>query len=378
MALALLGGLVIRRFRPAIAPLVQRATLLGLGLLPPLAMLPDSVRALRIFRETGGRYNDKGTLIRTHRDLLTVLRDVVRPKLPHGSAVQTHASAAWGWEHFWAAQAPSRGASAVPAAAADPPDPLWLGRASGLPAEFQQKVASEAQVRVYGDVWVVDRRNPPAELQAYAIEEQEPGALAWFAYGALEPRYQIGQRPDPFLTWEWRLHLDQAATRPAREPGSPGELRILHNAAIDAGDAARAARLRARLQPLLDRRVHVAFTRDVRLIGVRTIASVQPRLELWFEAGGPLSGDLGFEVRSRVVRAAPFSLIPADPVERRMAWPPSIAPALWRKGFLYTQQVVLNHRIGVEQYTGFWVGRDRGSVPLRLDGKPSTLLLELH
>jgi hypothetical protein len=37
-----------------------------------------------------------------------------------------------------------------------------------------------------------------------------------------------------------------------------------------------------------------------------------------------------------------------------MAFPPRIPTQLWRSGFLYEMDVVLNHRIGVERYWGAW------------------------
>ena len=375
-----LGGFVcwaVRRFRPERAALAGTVTLGVVGLIPPLLMLPDSVRALSIFRATGGRYNDKGTLIRTHRDMLTVLRDVVRRRLPHGSSVLAHGSATWGWEHYWAAEAPSRSSSALPAPAPAAADPIWIGRASGMSADFQKQLALAAHVRIYGDVWLVDRREPSAPLDAYAMLEHEPRGFSWLIYGALEPRYEIAARPDPFATWEWRTHLGVPSPAPNAEPGTPNELRIAHNAAIESGDATRTSALRQKIDRSLEPGPKTSFSNGVTLLGVRRIGGVQPRLELWFEATGPLP-DGRFEVHSRVVRAATWSLIPADPVERRMAWPPSLPPALWRPGQLYTQSFVLYHRIGVEHYTGRWFGRDRASTPSRLDGRPSTLLLELN
>ena len=78
--------------------------------------------------------------------------------------------------------------------------------------------------------------------------------------------------------------------------------------------------------------------------------------------------DATFHVRSTMVAPEKASLMPIDPTYREMAFPPSIPTRLWRAGFIYKVDAVLNHRIGVERYWGAWAG------PRRLDGQPQTNL----
>src|SRR5262249_10048993 len=91
-----------RRLRPEGLPAAAAWTTLALGLVPAVVMAPDGVRSLWVWRRTGGRYDDRGTLIRSHIDLLVVLKDIVKPATLPGTVLNVGASANWGWEHQWA------------------------------------------------------------------------------------------------------------------------------------------------------------------------------------------------------------------------------------------------------------------------------------
>jgi hypothetical protein len=60
-----------------------------------------------------------------------------------------------------------------------------------------------------------------------------------------------------------------------------------------------------------------------------------------------------------------------------MAYPPRIPTKLWRPGFVYMTDAVLNHRIGRERYWGHWRSRGGSSAPSRVDGQPQTTLVTL-
>jgi hypothetical protein len=110
----------------------------------------------------------------------------------------------------------------------------------------------------------------------------------------------------------------------------------------------------------------------VRLLGVRLVKGVQPRVESWFECTGPFTADAAFNVRSSVEARAPFSLIPPDTIDREMAFSPPLPTKLWRPGFIYKTVTVLNHRIGRERYDGYWAGG--GVLPHRTDQEKLTRL----
>jgi hypothetical protein len=252
--------------------------------------------------------------------------------------------------------------------------PFWVARGSGLLSDDQRRISAAAHVRIFGDTWVVDQREPAAPLDAYSLNEREPTALEWLIFGGTEPTRSIGGLPDPWLTWEWRTHLGQRADLPAGEPITIDQMRIAHNMAVDRGDTAAAQGWRARIEAQLDRSVGAPFDQALRLVGVRVTQGVQPRVESWFECGAPIPSEAFFQVRSTVERRASWSLIPPDLTDREMAWPASLPTRLWRAHWLYVAEAVLNHRIGVERYWGYWTSRDVGSTPRRMDGQAETTL----
>jgi hypothetical protein len=188
----------------------------------------------------------------------------------------------------------------------------------------------------------------------------------------------VSATPDPWRTWEWRVHVGQAADVPTGTPRTLEEMRIAHNVAVASGDEAGAKRWREQVLQALTGGVSASFTRGVELVGTRVTGEAQPRVECWFEVTGeqPL-GELTFAIRSTVEARAPLSLVPPDPVDREMAGPPPISTRLWRPHFLYVTDAVLDHRIGRERYTGRFRSREATPAPERVDGTPQTTLVVL-
>ncbi len=368
---------VTRRVARDRAQAVGSAVGLALGLMPPLAMAHDGVKSLWVWRRTGGRYNDSGSLIRSEIDLLTVLRQVVMPHTKRGTFIDIHPSLGWGWENLWTYQGDTM-TVATPAAGnvRDRSRPFWVVRPSAIGADEQRRIANLAHVRVYGDVWVVDQRDRPAPVDAYSMNEREPNPFEWLVFGGTEPVRRAGDAPDRWRTWEWRTHLGQPASPPAGKPGTLDEERVAYNVAVAAGDEAGAARIREHIEGQLNRSTAATFAGGVRLIGTRVTGGVRPRVESWFECTEPM-GDATFAVRSKVEERGAFSLIPPDPIDREMAFAPSLPTKLWKPRFLYMTDAVLNHRIGRERYTGRWQTRDGSPPPRRADGQAETTLTVL-
>jgi hypothetical protein len=366
------AGWLARRAGSPRAGTIAAVTTLVVGLAPSLAMAHDGVTSLWVWRRTSGRYDDRGTLIRSGVDLLTVVKDVAVPRSVRGSRMDAHPSADWYWDAEWAyeglgtpARAPTIGAP--PATT----HPFWISRASGLSSDEQRHIAQTAHVRVYGDTWLVDQREPAGLLDAFSMNEREPNPLEWLYYGGTERIRRIGAQPDPWLTWEWRVHLGQDALTPTANPVTLDEQRIAHNVAVAAHDEAGAQKWLAQIESKLDRSKATEFEGGLRLLGVRLVGGVEPRVESWFLATKAPPGDGSFRVRSTIVARAPLSLIPVPKTEREMAYPPSMPTKLWREGFLYKTETILNHRIGRERYAGRWEG---GWAPHRVDGLPDTTL----
>jgi 4-amino-4-deoxy-L-arabinose transferase-like glycosyltransferase len=375
-------GWLARRIRAGRTDRGKVAALVGLavGLLPVVAMAHDGVASLWVWRRTGGRYDEHGSLIRSHVDLLYVIEEVILPQTRRGTPIDAHRSAQWGWEFQWKAQAVGNAVDTPAVGAADVANhPFWIARASGLTGDEQRRIASAAHVRIYGDAWVVDQRERPAPVDAYALNEREPNPWEWLVYGGTEPVRSLGPAPDPWLTWEWRIHLGQPASVPVGEPATLDEMRIAHNVAVAGSDTDSAQRWQKAIEAALDRSVATGYTGGIELVGVRVLDGVEPRVESWFEvSGGQPLGEASFNVRSTIEARNPLSLIPPDPTDREMAFPPRLPTKLWRPGFLYTSDAVLDHRIGRERYWGRWRPRDGSVAPQRLDGRPETTLALLR
>ena len=355
------------------------AATLAAGMLPVVMMVHDGVASLWVWRRTGGRYDENGKMFRDQLDAVEVVKQVVVPRTARGMRIDAHPSFKWGWEFLWAFQGQADVAATPKAgSAAVATHPFWIARASALSSEEQKKIAASAHVRIWGDVWLVDQREPPAPVEAFAVVEREPNALEWLFESGVDPVRRMGTTPDPWLTWEWRVHLGQDAQSPRGEPGDIDEMRIAHNAAIERGDQAAAEVWRERLESQLDRTVETAFEGGVRLIGVRVTRGVQPRVESWFECTGQVPGDAFFHVKATMEARAPLSLIPADPTEREVAWQPTTPTRLWRRGYIYKTDAAADHRIGRERYWGYWMPIDSASPPHRPDGRLQTNLAILR
>jgi hypothetical protein len=379
--LAALGGSTLAWIARALAPRRTPAALaagltLAFGLAPTVAMVPDGVRSLWVWRRTGGKYDE--SLKRSNVDLLFALKQVVMPHTTRGTRLDAHPSAGWGWEQEWTYQADANpGAIPLAASTGVSTHPFWIGRGSGLSSDDERKIVANAHVRIYGDTWIVDQREPAAPLDAYSLNEREPNLFEWIFTNATEPVRSLRQAPDPWLTWEWRTHLGQGVPFPTGEPRTLDEMRIAHNAAIERNDMAAAARWRAQIEAALDRNVQARYEPGLSLIGIRETGGVQPRLESWFECGAPLLGDSAFYVTAAVEARSRWSLIPPDGNAREMAWPSSLPTGLWRKGFIYKTEVVLNHLIGRERYSGYWAARYGAHAPQRVGGPALMQLLVL-
>ncbi len=370
-----IAGWAVRPFSAVRAPAVAAAVGLVVGLAPVTAMAHDGVASLWVWRRTGGRYDDNGNNIWSHVDTTQVIQDIVMPRTTRGMSLDIHPGFEWYWDHIWKWQGNSNAVSApVASGSSVATHPFWMGRTTRMFSDETRKIAATSHVRIYGATWVVDQREPPEPLDAYSMNEHEPNVLQWIFTNGTEPVRSPGVRPDPWLTWEWRVHLGQTAPPPTGAPATPEQTRIAHNAAVFAGDDAAAARYRQLLEAQLDRSVATDFDRGVDLIGVRVTGGVEPRVETWFLCTGPM-GDASFNVRSTMERQGRFSVIPPDPTDREMARGPVLPSKLWRKGMIYETFAVMNHRIGVERYWGYWANRDPTPPPRRADGKVETTLV---
>lgn len=370
------AGLVRRwRKRPAPARSWGWALSLGLALAASLAILRDGVPALVYARGTGGRFNEKGLLI--HSDgAKTAFLHFLGPTLRPGVIVDMHEGMKTTWAQVWAlggrVVSPNR---APPKGPANDGRDAYLADTRFLYDEAQEDLVRRFHVVAVGPFWAITRSEPFAPVTGFAIEEREPSLLERYFVSGTEPHREI--TPDPFVTWELRVHFAQSATPPSEAPRTFEQKRIAHNVALAAGDHARAAALRAELEAEL-RPIQAAFDDGTRIVGAGYHAGARPLLTLLIEAGGPLEGDVQLAVRSRVVARAWLSTTMADPLEREVGIPLGLSPRRWKRGFLYADFVPIRKRAGTESFSASFVARSRANPPKRVGGERAVEVLRLE
>jgi 4-amino-4-deoxy-L-arabinose transferase-like glycosyltransferase len=228
---------------------------LGLTILFAVAIFPDALRSLRYARETGGRFNENGTPIRSETNLIYLLK-LLKDKLPPGTGPDVVSpDMQWLWNYGWASAGQGRTVGGPPTEHASPhdPHPIFVARALALTVEQQKMLVSTFHVGIYDDeLWVVDRREVHAPIDAYSLNEREPSWFEWYFIGGVEPIRAYAH--DAYSTWEWRTHFDQDAPLPGTSPQTLEQKRIAHNIAIASGDANKAAAIQAELEQKLSRR----------------------------------------------------------------------------------------------------------------------------
>ncbi|MBW2526553.1 MAG: glycosyltransferase family 39 protein [Deltaproteobacteria bacterium] len=339
------------------APLVSvTAVVLVLCLL----ILRDGIPVLGYARGTGGRFEEKGLLI--HSDgAKTAFLGWLAAQLPLDAVVGMHI----GMKHTWA-QAWALGGRVV---RSNQPPPLpwrrhqvYLLDTRFAYDEVQAKLAAEHRVAAVGPFWKVARGEAAGPIDAYRFAEREPTLSEWYLYSGTEPQRSVV--PDPFGTWQLRIHFDQPAAEPTVPPTTLGDRLVAHNVAVDRGDEAARARWWGEIEAALGPPT-VDFDDGTRLCGVRYDDGARPTLTMVFRAAGPAAEDLQLYVRSTVLEPAPWSTTMADPTTRQVGLPLGLSPKRWRGGFLYAHRVAIRKRPGTERFEAYFDvrRRPRGSRP---------------
>ena len=353
------------------APIVP----LALAIVPLAIVLRDGLPALAYARATGGRFNERGALIDSDGAATAFLR-WLGPRLGPRDTVEMHEGMKATWAQVWSLGGRVVGVNRpLPKEPAPPEKAAYLVDTRFLLDPLQADLAARFRVVAVGPFWHVDRSGS-APIEAFAIRESEPSWLTWYLVSGTEPVRTI--EPDPWLTWELRAHFRQAADPLdlTVAPATFEQRRILHNAALDAGDQARARVLLAEIEATLSP-PRARFDDGTELLGVRYEDGALPMLVLVLRAAGPTAPDVQLTVRSRVTERARLSTTMADPTEREVGLPLPIAPERWKRGFLYADHVPIRKRPGREVFAASFWSRRRGPFPKPLDGGKSVEVLAL-
>ncbi|HLK93293.1 MAG TPA: glycosyltransferase family 39 protein [Polyangia bacterium] len=347
----------VRRAKAA-APWVA---LVALGL--PLAFtLKDGLSLLRLARETGGRFAEVN--LDTDLDKEAVLRWFLA-RYPATVGVGYHGGIHDGWALQWELRPRLSAGNQAITGGVTPGTRVYILDTRATSSGELREAASRYHVHAVGYLWVFDRTERPAPLDGYVLEEREPGFLERLWLGPTEPVRAV--RSNAWATWEWRAMLGQPAVVPTSPPSTTDELRIAHNVAVERGDAAGAARLREALAARFNLPLAAQFEAGTSLIGAVRRGGARRSITLYFLAGA-MPGDAKFSVHAKVTAPPRLSGLPAAPEDLEIAGPPTWPTSFWRRGHIYSLEVVYRQRPGTEVLRGSWIpGPRRTDGPAWLD-----------
>jgi hypothetical protein len=338
-------GLTRHRAASAAAPWVALA-LLGA---PTALILKDGLSVVRLARETGGRFAEAN--LDTDLDKEAVLRWFLRGR-PPTVGIAYHGAIHDGWALQWELRPRLSAANQPMMGGFTEATRVYILDTRAVSAGELRQAAARYHVHAVGHLWVMDRAEPHAPLDGYELEEREPSLLQRWWLGPTEPVRSV--RPDAWVTWEWRTMLGQPAAVPTTPPVTTEELRIAHNAALQRGDLPGAARLRAALAARFDVRRTAEFEGGTALLGGVQRTGARRSITLYFLAGN-IAGEARFSVHAKVVAPPRFSGLPAAPENLEIAGGPTWPTGFWRRGEIYSLEIVYRKRPGTETLTGSWV-----------------------
>ena len=371
---ALVATIAAQIERLGVAGTRAAAIAIGVALVACAGIARDGIPALRYARETGGRFNEKGLIIDSDGDKTSFL-GFVDQRIPKAAHVGLHEGMKPTWAQVWTLGGRIvTGGKSVPSRSRGSGS-IYLADTRYMLNDPQAQLAREYQIASVGPFWMIDERKRQGPIEGFSFVEREPSWLTWYFVSGTEPVREIV--PDPWLTWELRTHFGQAAEAPAGSPVTLEQKRIAHNVAIEAGDLATAAALRAEIERALTK-IGVGFDDGTQLVGSTFHEGARSLLTIVFEAGGPAHADVQISVRSKVLSRARGSLTMADPTDRDVGLPLAIPAQRWKKGFLYADPVAIRKRPGTEVFRATLTVRGAGAAPKRVGGRGAVEVLTLR
>jgi len=345
------------------------ALVLGLGV--GLLILPDGLRALRYAHRSGGRFNEKGHLIKPDKDKVAAL-EWLTARLPADAGVLLHPGMRQSLWVDWSLERPVITVNRLPTGPVSGRERYYVADMRFMSVAEQDLLARSHALTAIGPYLALDRASAPGALTAFAIERFAPSAFE--AYWVSSSHAQRRVAPDPFLTWELRDRFNVTPNPPpASPPQSSEQLRVMHNIAVARGDAAEAARWLALLLAGTDPRHAQEFENGNALLATRLESGTSLVCTVYFRAAGPDPSEPELALRSQVTRAPAGSWVAPDETLAEVGMPFAIPTSRWKPGYVYASITEIIRRIGSER----WYGTFR---PARADGQnvaPVFDLLEL-
>jgi hypothetical protein len=325
---------------------------LGLGILVPLAILPDGLRALHYGHRSGGRFNENGHPEKPDKDKVAVL-EWLTAQMPANTGVILHPGMRQSLWVEWSMHRPATTVTHPPNTAATGQDRYYVADLRFMTAAEQEALVENFSITALNTFLVVDRAAPRGDFRAFEVERRAPSWLEAYWVSSSHDLRRI--TPSPYIAWELRDRFELTPNEPPKvAPHTFEEKRIAHNIALSRGDSAGADHWLEELvrgRPPGPTSQHV-FEDGNELVGSRLEVESSFVYSLYFRAAGPDPSEPELVLHS-VVEAAPAgSLVPKDTAVADVGMPFAIPPSRWKRGYVYASITEIIRRIGRERWYG--------------------------
>jgi Dolichyl-phosphate-mannose-protein mannosyltransferase len=343
---------------------------LALGLLVPLAIVPDGLRALCYAHRSGGRFNENGHLIKPDKDKVATL-EWFSARMAPDTSLALHPGMRQSLWVDWSVQRPLQTVNRLPIGPAAGPERYYVADQRFMDATEQEALAAQFAVTAVGPYLAIDREQTRGSLLAFVVQRDQPSPLqSYFLSGTHALREIV---PDPYLAWEMRDRFGQTPNDPPSSPPTSFEqMRIAHNIAIARGDGAAAEHWLSQLLAGCDHTRAALFNDGDALLDTRLERGASLVFSVYFRASGPDPNEPALLMHSSLDAAPPSSLVPPDTTLAEVGMPFAIPASRWKPGYVYASVTEVIRRIGSER----WYGAFR---PARAPGlSPELELLRLE
>jgi hypothetical protein len=344
---------------------------LGLGLLMPLVVLPDGLRAMHYGHRSGGRFNENGHPEKPDKDKVAVLEWLTARMAPNTGLILHPGMRQSLWVE-WSMDRPATTVNHAPTTAGAGQDRYYVADLRFMTPVEQEALVADFSVTALNTFLVVDRAEPKGAFRAFEVRRQAPSWLeAYWVSSSHDLRRIV---PSPFIAWELRDRFDLTPNEPpTAAPVTFEEQRIAHNIAVSRGDVAGAEKWLTALLAGSNRSAAHIFKDGNELLGTRLEHASSFVYSVYFRAAGPDPSEPELAMHS-VVEAAPAgSLVEKDGVTAEVGMPFAIPASRWKRGYVYDSITEIIHRIGQER----WYGAFRAPRDSFRDPGPTLELLRL-
>jgi hypothetical protein len=319
---------------------------------PLLLLIRIAVPMLVLGRKTSGRFDQGGVYVGTDADVAQFAQWAFSNVGTLGSTVQMYGRGEFGWSAEYAVNRPF-----VRVAAVTPTKNEDIGRIVLVDTRYEsakdlETIAKGFAVQSVGRFWRVDRAAPGAQLTALRYDEHQPNAFEWMFVSGTDLVRSISREEDPFQTWEIRdaFGLSAPPLPASATPRDVDEIRIAHNAAVRAGDTARASDLAAQAAGRVGKPLDLHYTGGVTLQGIDVQYGPAILVTLFWATDDTYKPkDVSYQLKCKIIAPPRLWKTELDYFEKDMVGVPLIRPAVWKPGGLYTQRFIALHRIGREE-----------------------------